>query len=103
MGEKRSQSWARWERCERKQGAEALARLAGQLPEFFADSTLLGCTWAQLPFYSDPRLMELRFARDHGTERAYLLHSPKRTLWLNGESAPMHEANEAESLSLSRS
>jgi Flp pilus assembly protein TadD len=103
MGEKRFQSSARWERCERRQGAEALARLAGQLPEFFADSTLVSSSWSRLPFYADYRLMELRFARDHGVERAYLIHGPKRTWWLNGESGPIHEANEAESLALSQS
>ncbi len=103
MPEKRVDSWTIWEQCERMQGADALSRLASEHREFFADSMLVSSRWSRLPFYAAHRLMELRFVRDHGAERAFVLHGPKRTWWLNGDSGPMHEVNDAESLALTES
>jgi Flp pilus assembly protein TadD len=103
MPEKRVDPWTLWEQCEGRQGAEALSRLAGELPEFFADSMLVSSRWSRLSFYATHRLMELQFVRDRGVERAFVLHGPRRTWWLNGESNPMHEVNEAESLALTQS
>ena len=101
--EKPADPWMAWEQCEGTRAAEALSRLAVQLPEFFANATLLGCRWSRLSFYAAHRLMELQVARDQGVERAFALHGPERTLWLNGDSNPIHEVNEAESLALTRS
>jgi Flp pilus assembly protein TadD len=104
MGEKRVDSWVRWEQCERRHGVEALSRLADdQLQMFFADSVLVGCRQSRLPFYATHQLVELRFARDHGEECAFVLDGPSRTWWLNGESSPIHDANEAERLKLTQS
>ncbi len=103
MVEKRVYPWVLWEQCERRQGAQALSRLAGQLPEFFSDSRLVSSRWSRLPFYATHRLMELRFVRDRGVERAFVLHGPERTMWLNGKSDPMHDVNDAESVALTRS
>jgi tetratricopeptide (TPR) repeat protein len=103
MGEKGIRPWAFWERCERRQGAEALSRLAGELPDFFADSRLVSSRWSRLPFYASHRLMELKFVRDQDAERALVLHGPGGTWWLNGQSAPIHDVNEAESLALTKS
>jgi Flp pilus assembly protein TadD len=104
MGEKRVDSWVRWEQFERRQGVKALSRLADdQLQTFFADSVLAGCRLSRLPFYSTHRLVELRFARDHGEECAFVLAGPTRTWWLNGESNPIHDVNEAEPLKLTQS
>ncbi|MGA3353993.1 MAG: AAA family ATPase [Acidimicrobiales bacterium] len=100
MSEKCVEPWAVWEPCEDEQGAEALSQLASELPGFFADSTLVSSRWSRLSFYVAHRLMELQFVRDHGVERTFVLHGPERTLWLNGKSDPIHEANEAESLAL---
>lgn len=103
MRGKRVDSWVRWE-CERRQGTDGLSRLADdQLQAFFADSVLVGCRRSRLPFYATHQLMELRLARDHGGECAFVLDSPTRTWWLNGESSPIHWANEAEPLELRRS
>src|SRR5262249_6383966 len=33
--------------------------------------------------------------------RAFVLHSTETTLWLDGDSGPLHEANESETLALS--
>jgi ATP-dependent Zn protease len=98
--EKPVEPWAAWEPCGDEQAAEALARLAGQAPQFFADSSLVSARSARLPFYATHRLIELHFVRDHGPERAFLLHGPDDTRWLDGESNPMHATNQAESLAL---
>ena len=98
--EKPVEPWAVWEPCGDEQAAEALARLAGQTPQFFAGSSLVSARSARLPFYATHRLIELHFVRDHGPERAFVLHGPDDTRWLDGESGPMHETNQAESLAL---
>jgi Flp pilus assembly protein TadD len=105
MPEKRVDPWISWEPCEGRQGWEALSRLRKdeELRVFFGNSTLVGSRWSRLPFYTAHRLMELQFARDRGVERAFVLHGPKRTWWLNGETAPIYEVNEAESLALTQS
>ena len=103
MGEKGIRPWAAWERCERGRGAEALSRLAVELPEYFADSRLVRTRWSRLSFYATHRLMELTFVRDQDAERALVLHGPAGTWWLNGQSAPIHDANEAESIALTKS
>src|SRR5580658_9870179 len=103
MGEKGIRPWAAWERCERGRGAEALSRLAVELPEYFADSRLVRTRWSRLSFYATHRLMELTFVRDQDAERAVVLHGPAGTWWLNGQSAPIHDANEAESIALTKS
>lgn len=93
-------SWVAWEPAGDEEAAEALSRLAGDAPQFFADSSLLSARAAKLPFYADHRLLELQFERDHGPERAYVLHGPNATHWLDGTSAPVHEVNESEGLAL---
>ena len=103
MAEKRSEPWAFWEPCEGEEGAAALQRLAGELPTYFADSTLVSSRCSRLSFYSAHRLMELTFVRDHGMGRVFALDGPQGTVWLNGESAPMHDTNDAESLALTES
>jgi ATP-dependent Zn protease len=98
--EKPLEPWVTWEPCEDEQAAEALGRLAREEPRFFADASLLSARSAALPFYATHRLIELRFARDHGPERAFVLHGADDTRWLDGESGPIHETNAAESLAL---
>src|SRR5690349_18777458 len=73
------------------------------MPTYFADSRLVDSNWSRLPFYRSTRLMALHFTRDHGVERAYVLDAPGHTWWLNGGSGPIHDANEAESLTLTDS
>ncbi|BBZ45230.1 hypothetical protein MPRM_25110 [Mycobacterium parmense] len=103
MSEKSAEPWASWTPCADDEGTEALTRLAARLPAFFADSTLVSCRWSALSFYSDHRLMELQFFREHGMARAYALHGLHDTEWLSGESNSIHEVNEAESLELTES
>jgi AAA+ superfamily predicted ATPase len=92
--------WVTWKPCEDEEAAEALARLASEDPEYFADASLVSARWAELPFYATHRLIELSFARDHGPEHAFALHGPDDTRWLEGDSDPIHETNAAESLAL---
>jgi hypothetical protein len=103
MAEKRSEPWAFWQPCEGEEGAAALRRLASELPTYFADSTLVSSRCLRLSFYGAHRLMELTFVRDHGMGRIFVLDGPQGTLWLNGESAPIHDTNDAESLALTES
>jgi ATP-dependent Zn protease len=99
--EKSTEPWASWEPCEDEQGAEALNRLARNLPRYFADSKLISSRQSRLSFYKSHRLMELEFVvRDHGAERAFVLDGSQGTVWLNGESEPIHDTNDAESLAL---
>ena len=102
MPQKRTEPWASWEPCDSKQGAAALKRLASQQPAFFADAKLISSRQSRLSFYQSHRLMELEFVRDHGAERAFVLDGPRGSEWLNGESAPIHDTNEAESLKLTK-
>jgi ATP-dependent Zn protease len=98
--EKTLEASAAWEPCEDEQGVVALRRLAGHAPQFFADATLVSARSLALPFYATHRLIELHFVRDHGTERAFALDGADDTLWLNGDSDPIHEANGAAPLLL---
>jgi DNA segregation ATPase FtsK/SpoIIIE, S-DNA-T family len=101
LGIRRVEPWAFWEPTLGHHGAEALERLATELPAFFANSTLVDSRFSWLPFYREHRLMELTFVRDGDTERAFVLDGPSGTAWLNGESEPIHDTNAAESLQLS--
>jgi AAA+ superfamily predicted ATPase len=102
IAEKSAEPWASWEPCDETQGAEALERLARNLPKIFADSKLITSRQARLSFYESHRLLELVFVRDRGAERAFVLDGPRGTAWLNGESGPIHDTNEAESLALTK-
>lgn len=100
LPEKSTDPWASWEPCEEQRAAAVLARLAEALPAFFADSIVLECRSLTLSFYDDHQLVELGFVRDHGTERAFVLDGLGTTVWLSGDSGPIHETNENESLVL---
>jgi Flp pilus assembly protein TadD len=103
MPEKSMDPWVAWEPCEHGQGAAALARLAGELPEYFAGARLIGSRWSRLSFYAASRLLELRFTRGRDAELIFVLHGPEGTLWLNGDSDPIHATNDAESFALTKS
>lgn len=92
--------WAFWEPCEHDRGEAVLGRLAVARPEYFAGSRLIGCRWSPLSFYRYHRLVELRFANGQGTQRVLVLEGPEQSAWLDGSSAPIHDANEAEDLTL---
>ena len=77
IAEKSTEPWASWEPCDETQGAEALERLARNLPKFFADSKLITSRQARLSFYESHRLLELVFVRDRGAERAFVLDGPQ--------------------------
>jgi dipeptidyl aminopeptidase/acylaminoacyl peptidase len=101
--EQRAQSWAVWVPCVDGQAAEILQRLVGVMPYEVRGWTLVNARWSHLSFYEAHRLVELEFVRDRDTARAFVLEGPRHTLWLNGQSTPIHEVNEAEALALTDS
>jgi hypothetical protein len=56
-----------------------------------------------LSFYNAHELIELQFVRDDGMGQAFVLDGPRGIEWLNGESGPIHDTNELESLALTES
>ena len=92
-----------WEPCNDEDAAQALSRLAGDSPQVFGDSTLVSARSAKLAFYAAHRLIELHVECGHGPERAFVLHGPDDTHWLDGRSDSVHEVNEDEILALTES
>jgi ATP-dependent Zn protease len=86
-----------WEPAPDEQASAALARLTAESPQAFEDSAIVGARWALLPFYENYRLLELQL----DGKSAFVLHGAEHTRWLNGDSAPIHDTNDAESLQLS--
>jgi hypothetical protein len=92
-----------------------MAELKADHPEVFDDVELSVNAEARvgpLPFYKRYVLVELPVSRGRGPESVFALHIPKSaretdeksptTLWLNGESASMHRANEVEEIDLAQ-
>ena len=94
------ESWVTWAPCRDDDAAAALERLTRAAPEIFAETTLLSSRAANLPFYRTHRLIELHVARQGMPEWVFVLHGPDETRWLDGDSAPIHDTNAAESLAL---
>lgn len=59
---------------------------------FLPDARHQSLVW--LSFDPGHRLMR-QFVCDHGVERAFVLHGPERTLWLNGASARFTKSTRA--------
>lgn len=95
------EGWLRWEPCEPDLGEASLSQLTEESPRFFAGSHYVEGRRARLPFYDDYVLLELGFSHNDTADTAYVLHGTGGTEWLNGESSPIHEVNEYESLALS--
>ena len=103
MPEKRTEPWAVFQECahDDEGGEAALEALASGMPAVFANSTLVGCRRASLPFYRAHELLELEIDRGSGgTDRVFVLDGADQVFWLNGESTPMHDVNDNESLEL---
>ena len=92
----------RGSRARTRRAPKRSSGLPANLPKIFADSKLISSRQARLSFYQSHRLMELEFVRDRGTERAFVLDGSRGTVWLNGESGPIHDTNDAESLALTK-
>ena len=100
MVDKNTDSWIQWEQDDTGRGATVLAQLVDELPQYFANATLILGNSAELSFYKDYRLVALTVLLDATMEHVFALVGPGGVVWLNGESAPMHVVNEAESLRL---
>ena len=100
MEEHGSGEWFEWEPCDPEIGLSALSRLADESPRWFASSSYVGGQTARLAFYARHLLVELAITRSETTTPVFVLHGPERTFWLNGESAPIHDVNDLESVTL---
>ncbi len=96
------EGWLRWEPCEPEFGEASLSQLTDEHARFFAGARYRGGRKATLPFYDDHVLVDLELVRNDETYGAFALSGPSRTVWLNGESAPIHDVNDEESLKLRR-
>jgi ATP-dependent Zn protease len=98
--EKTLDPWVAWRLLGDEECARAHASLADRAPQVLAGSAIASAQCSDLSFYDDHLLIELRFDSSRGLERVFGLHGPDQTHWLDGTSAPVHEANEADSLAL---
>jgi ATP-dependent Zn protease len=98
--EKSIEPWASWGACEDRVAQRALERIGASAPRFFAEAVLESARAAALSFYRRHRLLEVRFRRDHRSERAFLLDDGNHTEWLDGGSSSIHATNAAEELAL---
>jgi AAA+ superfamily predicted ATPase len=87
-----------WTVCDQSFVTRVAAGLSSLAPATMRTVELSDCRWAPLPFYADLELVTLRLKGLAGVERAYLLFSDDHCLWLDGSSAPIHRANELESV-----
>ncbi len=100
MAERNIDGWLRWEPCGPEVGQSVVAQLARDLPRFFAGINLVRGRTAELPFYESHVLVELGMSRGDTVQTAFVLRGPEQVVWLNGESSPIHETNDDESLHL---
>ena len=100
MVDKQTDTWLRWEQDDTERGTDVLALLVDTLPEYFGGASLILSNSSELSFYEDHRLVELTLLLDATMEHVFVLVGPHGIVWLNGESAPMHVVNDAESLEL---
>jgi cell division protease FtsH len=87
----------RWSLCDEAFQSRLAAALISRAPQAFRELELSRCSRARLPFYRHLELVDVQVASEHFSGRAFLLFSEEYCLWLNGTSAPIHQANEVES------
>jgi hypothetical protein len=77
-----------------------LSRIAAEHPRFFAGGKVESGQQAALPFYRNHHLLRLELRFDATLETVYLLDGGGDTVWLSGESHPIHFVNQREDLQL---
>jgi ATP-dependent Zn protease len=100
MSEESSWPWVNWESADRDTGEYLLGCFRKDYAWYFADAYITNVATTELSFYENHRLVRIEFVGHRGPEQVFVLESPDEVLWLNGESSPVHDANEAESLHL---
>jgi AAA+ superfamily predicted ATPase len=93
--------WLDWKPYPVESADLDLARLAAIAPAVFEGARLVEARSARLSFYRHHGLVELVLERHGPAFRVCVLHSAETTLWLDGDSGPLHEANESEAFALS--
>jgi ATP-dependent Zn protease len=101
MVDKNTDSWIQWEQEDADGGEKVFAQLIETLPEYLEGATFILSNSANLSFYEDYRLFALTVLLNDTMEHVFALAGPGGVVWLNGESAPMHAVNDAESMQLS--
>lgn len=89
-----------WEPCTPDTVAAVLVNLRAREPQSFAGASIVRARQAALPFYTNHVLVDIRLLGVAGVERALLLHTGDESIWLDGQSNPIHAVNELESLEL---
>jgi AAA+ superfamily predicted ATPase len=87
----------RWIPCDEAFQGRLAAALTAQAPGAFRELELSRCSRAHLPFYAHLELVDVQVTSLGFAERAFLLFGDGHCLWLDGTSAPIHQANEIES------
>ena len=89
-----------WEPCPSTTVAAVTADLRARAPQSFATLSVLHARQCVLPFYRNHVLIDARLLGVAGVGQALLLHDGTQTIWLDGQSGPIHAVNEIESLQL---
>ena len=89
-----------WEPCPPATVAAVSADLRARAPQAFATLSVLHARRCTLPFYRNHVLIDARLLGVAGIGQALLLHDGTQTIWLDGQSSPIHAVNELESLQL---
>lgn len=93
--------WARWEPSDHQATTLAMSRLARRLPVLFRSAPVRLSERCELPFYESLELLRITVDRNGAPRQVHLLHGLNQTLWLSGDSGPIHLANSLQALSLS--
>lgn len=89
-----------WEPCPCTTVAAVTADLRARSPQDFATLSVLHARQCALPFYRNHMLIDARLLGVAGVGQVLLLHDGTQTIWLDGQSSPIHAVNELESLQL---
>ncbi len=89
-----------WEPCPSATEAAVSADLRARAPQAFDTLSVLHARRCALPFYRNFVLIDARLLGVAGVGQVLLLHDGTQTIWLDGQSGPIHAVNELESLRL---
>src|ERR1700722_16264844 len=91
---------AKWQAVDDSIARKALATLFEQSPVARRDATLIHARGSEFAFYKEHFLLEVIFSLRDESFRTFFLYGEKSLWRLDGTSAPIHAANEAESVTL---
>lgn len=89
-----------WTPCRDETAAAVVADLRARAPQSFTTASVLHARQCALPFYRNFVLVDVRLLGVAGIAQALVLHDGAQTIWLDGQSGPIHAVNELESVQL---